>query len=365
MSSSLRFQDFSTLQKNVQQWLKHPAVWSGIVSVGAHGLLFALLPLLPGDALKDNPPDLQRSVDLVELTPEEQQRLPDFQDQLPIELPSIAQTPPQPPSDLFTLPPLPSETLPPLAPPFANPLPLPSFPIFPVLPPPRPLQIPVPTTPRSPQANPAPSPQASPAAASPQPSATPAPNASPGAEPSQTAENAAPENPTASPQPSAREQLIARQRELRELYAYNPEGTSNEAFRESGTSWLEQVSTGLGDDWNEDAQKNLAPSKVVELSGAYPRAACPRRLSAAVMLGVVVDGEGKLVQEPVPPTVLQSSGYRILNQLAIEAVAAHEFEASGKRLPYYVRVLFEPNNEVCPPGAAPQPGETPASEGRG
>lgn len=364
MSSSLRFQDLSTLQKNAQQWLKHPAVWSGIASVGLHGLLFALLPLLPTEALKENPPDLQRSVDLVELTPEEQQRLPDFPDELLIDLPPIAQTPSQSPPDLFsTLPPLPSEPVPPLDPSFVNPLPLPPFPIFPILPPPprTPLQIPTPTPPSpqaSPSPSPSPSPQASPAPdATPQPEASPAPDASPVPAPTETAEN-----PPASPQPSPSEQLIARQQELRELYSYNPEGTSNEAALQSDTGWLEQISTQLGDNWNEDAQKNLAPSRIIEIAGAYPRAACTRRLAASVILGVMVDGEGKLVEEPVPPTILRSSGYGVFNQLAIEAVVAHSFEAIGKPLPYRVLVEFQPTDEVCPPGTAPEPAsEAPAS----
>ncbi|MEP0911020.1 energy transducer TonB [Leptolyngbya sp. GB1-A1] len=359
MSSSLRFQDFSTLQKNAQQWLKHPAVWSGIVSVGAHGLLFALLPLLPSDALRENPPDLQRSVDLVELTPEEQQRLPEFSNELPVELPSIAQTPSQSPSDLFTtLPPLSNETLPPIAPSFINPLPLPSFPIFPILPPSRtPLQIPAPTVPPNPPASPlrSPSPEASPsAAASPQPSPSPAsdapaPDASSAPESPPTAEN-----PPAPSQPSPSEQLIARQQELRQLYTYNPEGTSNESALQSDTDWLKQVTDSLGENWDEDAQENLDRDKIVEIAGVYPRAACIRRLSASVILGVMVDGEGKLLEEPVPPAILRSSGYAVFNQLAVEAAAAHAFEAAEKPLPYRVLVKFEPSNEVCPPGTAPE-----------
>src|SRR3712207_7469926 len=47
---------------------------SGFGSVVAHLVLFALLPILPDAALQEKEPDIQRSVDVVELTPEEQDR---------------------------------------------------------------------------------------------------------------------------------------------------------------------------------------------------------------------------------------------------------------------------------------------------
>ncbi|WP_088892693.1 hypothetical protein [Leptolyngbya ohadii] len=254
MASSFRNQDFGTVQKTIQQWLKYPVVWSGLASIGVHGVLFSLLPFLNATALRDNPPDIQRSVDLVELTPEEQQRLPDFPDEVPIDLPPLAQSPSQ--------------------------------------------------------------------------------------------------NPPATPQRSPSEQLIARNQELRQLYAYNPEGTSNEAFRETGTSWLLAAREELGNDWNDEVEQNLDPDNVVKLEGSYPKAACSRRPND-VMMGVLVDGDGKIVQESLPPAILQSSGYGIFNQLALEALSAHEFEAKGKTLPYYVQVTFNPS-EACPAGTTPQ-----------
>lgn len=357
MSSSLRTQDLSTLQK-MQQWLKHPIAWSGIASVGVHGLLFALLPLINAEALKENPPDIQRSVDLVELTPEEQQRLPDFPGEAPIELPPLTQTPFQNSPLAPTLPPL-NDPLPPTLPPsFSNPPSIFSIPFFsnvPPAPPPLSLPAPAPPTRDRPQTRPSPQPSAS---ATPNPQQQ-NPQTSQSAEPPQPNESPTSENQLPAQQPSPQEQLLARNRELQELYTFNPEGTTQEAALQTDTGWLEQVSREFGDSWTEDVQKNIAPNqKPIEIAGAYPRAACLRRLSAAVVLGVVVDGEGKVVQDPVPPTIIQSSGYGVFNQLAIEAAAVHAFEATGKRLPYRVLVKFEPNDEVCPPGAG---GQAPAN----
>ena len=356
MSSSLRFQDLSTLQKAAQQWAKKPGFWSGMVSLGLHGALFTLLPLLPYAALKTEVPEVKRSVGLVQLTPEEQARLPDFSTVPEIQLPSIAQAPvPQPRSDFSALPPIPDpSTLPPLpsSPSFINPLPIPSFPIFIPPPPQTTTQIPIPQTPASPSPSPNPSP-------SPSPSSSTLPSVNPGNpelpsqpqtnQPETTAVNPQPSpQPSSTPQPSPREQLIARQQELRRQYTYNPEGTSSEAALESYTGWLENAVQWLGADWDRQGK-----AKEVKLVGDYPRTACVRKLSGAAIVGVLVDEQGKVVEEPEPPTLLQSSGYPIFNDRALQAAVNYEFEVTGKKQAYQVLVEFD-GNQACPNTASPE-----------
>ncbi|HEY9696329.1 MAG TPA: energy transducer TonB [Trichocoleus sp.] len=358
MSSSLRFQDLPTLQKAAQQWAKNPGFWAGITSLGLHGALFVLLPLLPYTALKTNVPEAKRSVGLVQLTPEEQARLPDFSTAPEIQLPSIAQAPvPQSRSDFSALPPIPNSSTiapPPISPSFINPLPIPSFPIF--IPPPIPqttTQIPIPQTPASPAASPSPLPSASPSALPQVTQADPRlPNQPQTNDQSDVA--ASPQSspqPSSTPQPSPGEQLIARQQELRRLYTYNPEGTTTEAALESYTGWLGSAVQWLGADWDRQGK-----AQELKLVGDYPKTACVRKLSGAAIVGVLVDEQGKVVEEPEPPTLLQSSGYPIFNDRALQAAVAHEFEATGKKQAYQVLVQFD-GDEACPKTASP---ETPA-----
>lgn len=73
---------FSAISSQWRSRLLQPAWLAGVVSVGFHGLLFAASPTFSALNLNNltEPDPLQESrrVSLVELTPEEQQRLPDF-----------------------------------------------------------------------------------------------------------------------------------------------------------------------------------------------------------------------------------------------------------------------------------------------
>ncbi|NJN90936.1 MAG: hypothetical protein HC878_11555, partial [Leptolyngbyaceae cyanobacterium SL_5_14] len=80
-------------------------VWiATALSVGAHGLFWAALPILPSSSFTEEPDD-QRTVGVVELSSEEQARIPDFSTPS-LELPPLSE------SDLYSLTPLPNQAPP-------------------------------------------------------------------------------------------------------------------------------------------------------------------------------------------------------------------------------------------------------------
>lgn len=361
-----------TLPDYARLVLREPIYLSAIASLGLHGLLWVILPILPIRSSEPSEVGVQRPVDLVELTPQELARLPDFATD-PSAFPALP-----PGADLYSLNPLPgSNSLTPvpglpsappsasLLPPFFAPPPLPSTTNFdfPALPPvpqdapplvlePEPLGAPPADTipppsplpedaPSAPATDPVPedgteAPPDGDMAARPEPTAEP--TVSPTASP--TAEGSIP-SPNPSPSP-ARELLLARNRELQELYAFNEAGTGEGEARSAYVSWFEGAVNWLGDDWDE---KN---AREIEIAGAYPKAACRlENLRGTAVVGVLVDASGAVVGDP-EPRVLQSSGYRILNQRALEAAKRHRFEAAETNRAYLVAVTFAPNPEVCP-----------------
>lgn len=360
MASPKQFGNLSSVKQRMQNIWQNPSAVSAAASLGVHGLLFVALPLLPYTELKATEPDIREPVEVVELTPEEQKRLPEFSSLPPMELPNIQNPPPPSDSDLFsfsTLPKPPASSLSPSPDSLFVPPPLPIF-IPPAPPAPVPsFSIQIPTAPPLRPATPAPQ------------TATPSPS------PSATAESEAEETPDVaveegpeSPQPEQAEQteqpeteiaaspsparseeqiqqdLIARQQELRELYTYNASGTSVE---DANTSFLDWFSQTMG---REYADGDSKPNQQ-EVSSEYPKLACPLKQSRNAVVGVAVDADNQIASEP---KILQSSGYRLFNQEALKVAESYTFEnTSGEKQLYLLRVNFEYNEEVCPPGFAP------------
>lgn len=364
-SSNLQGQA-STWQQKLQRIGQTPTAISAIASVGLHGLLFAVLPFLPDTATRATEPEIRDPVEVVELTPEEQQRLPDFSLVAPIELPPIAE-PPQSGSDLFTLPTTPppsignSSLFPSSS---ADSLLAPPLPVF--VPPSAPLveipsfTIPIPQSPRlaAPPAAPSVTPP-SPANPSPQasPPASPAPESSPS--PSVAVEPG-PEAPESEPSPQAspsvrseaqlREDLIAQQQELRALYTYNPAGTRQGEAQTSFAAWFYEELGKTGNDFDR--------LKKQEITVDYPKIACPLKQSRFAEVGVVVDADNQIVGDP---RIIQSSGYPLFNQEALKVVQAQTFEntTDGEQV-HLIRVAFEYSEDVCPPGLTPIAPNAPA-----
>lgn len=397
----------------LQRWSQEPLFWAALASVGAHLLLWAFLPFLPGQKLPTER-QVQRPVSLVQLTPEELSRVPSFA-QPNLELPTFSNpstTLPQPaPGRSFSLSPLPGQTgrspsaLPPFFVPPAPPLPplsslsprfsatsrprttLPprsTFTLPPssapssipsILPSPSPsvpsldpefstngpsLRLPSGSQNNSPLFSTPPSPTPS-IAASPSPTTLPSPTASPDVEaspaPSPAGSPATPSSPAASPTPTApalspAQQLAALQRDRPELFVYNPQGTQADQANLAYINWLNQTGLEIPD---PDA---IRPQEVaVEL----PLNACLLQLeldedeAPSAVVGVVVDVEGKQVE---PPTLLRSSGYGILNADAIAVVRTRPIQnTTGKTRPYLFEVKYLQENERCPdlPSPAPAP----------
>ncbi len=339
----------------LQRWVQDPAALSAIASLALHLPLLLFLPRLFSNTPGLEEPDLPSSVDVVELTPAEQGRVPNFQTP-EIILPPLAQTPsslsitPLPqassPFSETTLPPLPSLNTPSSSlwgfgssfqfPPIGNTAPTftvpqtqaPFIPYIPpriaVQPPPRP---PVQST-QTPTVAPSPTATLTP---SPQPTATPGAEGLGGETGGQVA---ATPSPTERSQAQINQELLARNQELRDKLTYNESGTGDSDYVQAGQKWSESGQAWLGGD-----RPITGSIQQGEMNGSYPNAAGYRSLSGAVIVAVLVDENGK----PAPnPTILRSSGYAIFDEIALQDVMAQTFKATGKKEAYWIRVTYSP-----------------------
>jgi hypothetical protein len=312
-------------------------------------------------ALKASEPEIKRPVDLVELSPEEQKRVPDFSTP-EINLPPIPQAPDQK-QNSFSLDPIPNQSAiePPSNPSFFAPPPLPS--IIPYIPPPPPrfsfnfndtpaanppAAIPSPssqpTTPAKPAETPGSNQSTSPsvppnAANSPQANQTPSQQATaPTEQPNQQAPQRTLDD--------IRRDLVARQRDLRQQYAERQEMQRLLTYNATGTSRGDADVT-FGD-WfyKELGGKSLDELKQERIAATYPKEACALKQDRQAVVGIVVDGGDRLVGQP---RLIQSSGFPLFNQAALAAVADHKFDNPGDaNQPYLVTVKFVYNADECP-----------------
>lgn len=375
----------NSFPEKLRRWSQEPWWWAAIASLGVHSLLWVVLPFLPSS--EETERDIQKPVELIQLTPQEQSRLPDFA--APQAITPTFPTPPNSgfagglPGQGFSLSPLPNQgfgrlpspTLPPFFVPSFPPPPLSSFrsripsifsPRSPfVIPPPPPSTLPPPTpaTPPSPDirnlspgftripnvlspnpdnprlfASPSPTPTASPS----DPSATPGATSTPA--PTTSAPPSPSSSPTAPNQPLSPERQLAELRD-REPLLYVPESqfTARERAGTASLSWLNQI-----DRPNQD----LDDLGEVKLPSPYPPAACllaPELDGEPVTstVGVVVGADDKLVGDPV---LLQSGGYGIFGEEAIAIARAHTFDnLTDAEQPYLVQVTFTYDRDACIP----------------
>ncbi len=350
-----------SLSKNLRHNLRQPGSLAAIVSVGLHGLL--LLPIISFSQTQPDEPEIPQPVALLELSPEEQQRLPDLSTP-EFSLPPISETPP----DLFSFSPLPNQPPPPdfssnLPPFFMSPLPappttpMPTMPLpqrqVPITPPPQQRQTPVtppqPTSPPQPTTpDPEPTDQTLGSGST---TAVPElrdlelsarPRTQTDAEEQTQPETQQPEQQAELQQPETRptpnaapEEMMARQQELRELYTYRPEGTTPE-----------EANLAFGEWFYQELGKEQGDLQQVEIALAYPRGACPLGRSAVTIYGVLVNPENNIVEEP---RLIQSSGFGVFNRRALEAIEDYEFEnETDENQAYRVDVRFEYDREACP-----------------
>jgi len=346
--------------KSIPDGLRQPQGIALAISVSAHGLVALSLPLVssPEQAL----PDRQQRVQVVELTPEQQSRLPQLNvGQIPLDGLSISPVPDfsnsrspllNPGSRLRTNPlrrnPYPlRSTLPyglPFTPYWVGPIdpgrqttstqrqtiqPGPSKPdtqigvrpsgdLFPNM------QLSKPTNPNS----------------------NPSDSQSDGSATSSTSGNGqsgTSETPDSTGLPSLEQQLAQRQQQ----FGYDATGTSAEDATQQLEKWI-----AANPPENQGSEPSSAPWRELELVPPYPFTACAGKLSGQAVIAVITDAEGAIVGNV---ELIQSSGYKVLNQAAQEAVYAYGFEATGQPERYLISLRFDYQKADCQADTGRQP----------
>ncbi|WP_319420134.1 energy transducer TonB [Pleurocapsa sp. FMAR1] len=111
----------------------------------------------------------------------------------------------------------------------------------------------------------------------------------------------------------------------------NEEGTTDEDARKNYIAWLAKV-------------KEIKPDEI-EATGTYPRDACIRRLKGTSVFGVVVNAKGEVVDLDL----IKGAKYPIFNKQGVEDVAQLVLENKTKKpKPYQVTLNYEYDPEICP-----------------
>lgn len=372
---------FKTI-KSLSKPLLHPPVLATLLSIGVHGVFAITLPFLPANS--KSTPDSPRSVALIELTPTEQSRLPDFsipQIILPNQPSSLLSQQPQVPKNSLggipncpdgqmlelsqgTCVSVPGQSTLPLPPPtdpsftnpnFPPPPPISYYPISPIAqqaPQPPPSQktpqqsIPIPPTPKLPAGSAAlinPLPNSVPSTAAPNTPGSGTPSSVQASDGGNPGTAVAPTVSPATPAPRVAV-LLEEQKQLREIYAREAIGTTSEeayAKLDSFTEWWKQV--------NANPADPKSPTKTVKFSPRYPTQACTKRskgpVKGTVRVAALISPEGKVVDEPI---IVQRSNFKILNQAASETIAdirSRSYDPLGGYQVYIFDLEF--NGENC------------------
>lgn len=340
--------------------------WAVVGSLGVHVLFWIVAPFLP-ESDRRSESEIQRPVELVELSPAEKERLPDFLAEdvpLPEVAPSASLPTPQN-TPLTQGPSRPQVRFSPILPPFFVPPPPSEFPTYrpsfrprtrttivqPSAQPSVSVATPSPSVAPSPSPSPSPSRAATP---SPSPTESPSPNGTEGQGTTETPPTR-PETggrprynrPNNAARPTSPQLVAARQAQAEqpELFAFNPSGTTADEIGQADVNWLNEVNELLDGDldpilFNEEEYPR------VEITAPYPEEACIQRLEGTAMVGLVVGADGTPL-EGSEPRILRSSGYGFLNERAKDLAQNYAFEQSENPTAYRIFVSFAPDQEVC------------------
>ena len=331
------------------------------ISLAIH--LFLLKYGFPNLAIEDKKNiNIRETVPTIELTPQEQSRLPNLTPELNI--PELNQTPladtpppfalspsiPQNPNFFNDLPPVALPPPPSLAVPNLPPSQIP-LPPLPSIAPPLPSLPPLPSTditlPPIGDASSLPLPPPVPSAPVASSDKPPSPSTAKAPTPKQPAlpeakkpEEKKPPTPPVEPKPKLSPTQIAAQRqqklnqEVRDLSSSlrkNTSATTNEEARKNYVAWLSAI-------------KEVEPEELT-FQGTYPRDACIRRLKGTSVYGVLVDIQGKVTNLEL----IKGAEYPIFNQQASKDISNRELKNDTEGLkPYRVTVNFEYDPEICP-----------------
>jgi TonB family protein len=138
---------------------------------------------------------------------------------------------------------------------------------------------------------------------------------------------------------------------LQQKYAYSTANTSQDEFASNSTAFsqtAQDVSKGnISEDWK----------KLDTMTAPYPKEACQfkqddKAIAGEPWVGVIVQPNGKLAAKPI---LLKSSGFKGLDETAIEFLTKHPFEAGKQYRGFYVPIKFELNKTDCVAADTPQP----------
>jgi outer membrane biosynthesis protein TonB len=288
----------------------------------------------------------KREVSIVQLTPEQQSRLPNLypEPSIPENLPENIplDSDPAAPPYAFT-PNIGFPNLPPVAIPPPPNFDIPSLPLPPVtdiklppigdwsslpLPPPmesldtpvKPETTPKTKTPKQPETKP----QAAKPPEATQPETKPQPKKE--------------EEEKAKPQPSPQQIAVKKQqnlqknvRSLSSSLQKKEGGTTNEDARKNYIYWLTKVN-------------NIEPESLV-IEGVYPRDACIRRLEGQSVYGAVVDPQGQVVALDL----IKGAKYPIFNEQAVKDISTKALKNGTETVkPYQITVNYKYDAEICP-----------------
>ncbi|NEP34233.1 TonB family protein [Moorena sp. SIO3B2] len=378
----------ASLIKNIPEMLSHPLVISVTASLGVHMLIVPIL----GDLLKNQKPKEDSMVQVLELSPQQLSRVPKSAAP-PLTLPALpnAKTPTKPsiPSlfNPFPPPPPPLPSIPALKPlkiPKSPPLrslpikPLPSIGKYPLplLNRKRPIitrgSFPIqqlPPKPRTPLPAPPPRPNftfdtesLNPGSfqtgslpvfgnstnqipdRSEFPNQQPPVSVTPPPPPPQFSITPPPSEPTKPAPPSAvaiarqrQNNLVAQVRMRRKQLKKDVSNTSDEEARKNLVEWMALVKDTL-------PKKEVIPAAIT-VSGTYPKDACIKKLEGTTVFGILVGANGEVTNAQL----IQSAGYGILNQQALEDIQFRKFNnKTGATKPYQVKVAFDYDQGNCP-----------------
>lgn len=323
--------------------LVQPANIAIFASVGIHAVLLGVvLPNLHNSKQENS---TRRTVPLIELSPLEQTRLPDFSPPLP-ETPPFPNTPLDSGINPSFLPP-------PSTPNYPNDSSITSFyPDLPSVPlPPPPPQI---TFPPVAKIDPLPPPQQTLPSTPTKTPVVPSTSASESKKSPNTQTNETkPKTPTkSSPTTIAvvrQQRLVADIRLLGNSLQKNETDTTEQEARKNYNNWLKSIKA-------EKAQN-------LKIAGTYPKDACIRKLEGTTEYGVVVNPEGKVSNLEL----IRSAGYPVFNQQALQNITNRSFEnKTGKPQPHRVEVNFQYDRKICPSLSLPavETAKTPNQEAK-
>ncbi|MGA1133443.1 MAG: hypothetical protein ACO31I_14500 [Prochlorotrichaceae cyanobacterium] len=144
-------------------------------------------------------------------------------------------------------------------------------------------------------------------------------------------------NPTETLLPSAVSEIQALQEKYRDRYAYNPAQTSVGEAQALLTSLIAEVQAATG-------QEDLQPEPSIQIKLAFPDPVCPRN-AGGISIAVLVDAQGYLIES----RLLRSSGYDALDDIALANVNQRSFagQANGRYTLYQYLASFADLDGVC------------------